>query len=465
MAKWAMFSCLVACQLFVIWVLWPGGYPADTVAQMNQAVGNESLNDWHPLIHTLIEMVILKVFGKSGAIMAVQMLLFSWLLTAVLMLGYERGKFPFVFLVAIGCIVELLPNQALTGCNLLKDYPFSLALLWCEYLLANLVLDTPWSRKTSYYICVALCLFLTLTLRHNGIVPGIFIVLGCVILTIRNYSRLKIRLMAAVAAALCSFGIYKGPVMKVLHVIPNAVSPYTTMLCAVGSCINKGLPLSEEANAIMQQVMPLEDWANYYSRYLGHDPFLWGRPEGSVPYDTSSITAKDAFRVYLEALFKYPDVVIKDRLDGCDIMWDVVQPSDGFNAKSFFFLDPYVDILLVDTNGWTRYEDGIWYKQSKLATFYFNSTGTGKNDFADILLWRTGAYLIALLTLFLFWWKNHDGRFVYATLPMIGNIIGSILVVYHQSFRYVWFIQPSVLMLIYLTIVFGKSIQETEERK
>ena len=464
-AKAIMFCCLTTCQLFAVWVLWPGGYPADTVSQLNQAVGIQQLSDWHPLIHTMLEKAILTVFGSAGAIMAVQMLLFSWLLTAVLMLGYERGKVNFSVLVIIGCVFELLPNQALTGCNLLKDYPFSLALLWCGYLIINLVLDTPWTRKISYYICVVLGLFLTLTLRHNGIVPGIFIIVGCVVLTIRNYSRVKIRLMVAVAVALCSFGVYKGPVMKALHVTPNAVSPYTTMLCAVGSCINKDLPLSDEANAIMQKIMPLEDWANYYSRYLGHDPYVWGRPKGSVPYDTSSITAKEAFRVYFEALIKYPDVIIKDRLDGSDIMWDVVQPTDGFNVKTFYFLYPGIEKLPVDRTGWTQLEDGGWEKYTKCASLYIRSTKIEQNDFIDILLWRTGPYLIVLLTLFLFWWKNHDGRFVYAALPMLGNIAASILLVYHQSFRYVWFIQPSVLMLIYLTIVFGRPIQEMEERK
>ena len=463
-AKWIMYACLVACQLIAIYATWPGGYPNDAIVQLRQAVGIDGLNDWHPIIHTIFEKAVFAVFKNPGAIVAAQMLVFSWLLTSILMMGYEYGIIPFPLLIAIGCVFEILPNQVMTGCNLLKDYPFSLALLWCGYLMANLVLDTPWTKKPSYYICVCLGLFLTMTLRHNGIVPGIFIIAGCIVITVREYARLKLRLAAAVAAALCFFGIYKGPVMKALNVIPNSVSPYTTMLCAVGSCINKDLPLSAEANEIMEQVMPLEDWRDYYSRFLGHDTYQWGRPEGSVPYDTSGITAKKAFRVYLEALAKYPDVVIKDRLDGCDIMWDVVQPSDSFNAKTFFFMEPSVEQVPVDTTGWTQLEDGRWFKYTKLATMYSNSTTTQINDFLDVLLWRTGAYLIVLLTLFLFLGKNHGGRFMYVALPMLGNIAASLLVVFHQSFRYVWFIQPNVLMLFYLTIVFGKTVSK-EERK
>ena len=31
-------------------------------------------------------------------------------------------------------------------------------------------------------------------------------------------------------------------------------------------------------------------------------------------------------------------MILKDRIDGCDILWDVVQPEDGYTAKSFCFI-------------------------------------------------------------------------------------------------------------------------------
>lgn len=125
----ALLIMLVACQGFVIWILWPGGYPPDATYQLAQATGISPLNDWHPVIHTLAERAILKIIPNTGAIMAVQMLAFSWLLTSILMLGYDRGV-ALPLLAVIGVIIEILPNQALTGCNLLKDYPFTLALIW-----------------------------------------------------------------------------------------------------------------------------------------------------------------------------------------------------------------------------------------------------------------------------------------------------------------------------------------------
>ena len=71
--------------------------------------------------------------------------------------------------------------------------------------------------------------------------------------------------------------------MTALNVAPVSLSPFTTLFCAVGSCVNKDLLLSEEADAILEKALPLEDWHDYYARYYGHDFYYWGRPKGAFP--------------------------------------------------------------------------------------------------------------------------------------------------------------------------------------
>ena len=206
-------------------------------------------------------------------------------------------------------------------------------------------------------------------------------------------------------------------------------------------------------------------WRDYYNRYQGHDPYFWGRPAASVPYDTAGVTASKAFRVYLEALVNYPDVVIKDRLDGMDIMWDVVQPPDSFNAKSFDFISPFdEEHIPIPTNELARQTDGSYVKEAFLTKAYYSCKNTSLNSAADMLLWRTGAYLIAFLALVVFWWKNRLGKLLWAAIPMLGNVAASMLVLYHQSFRYVYFIQPSVLALIFLSVLFKEELQHPPQK-
>ena len=444
-AWWTLFAVLAVCQLAVLWILWPGGFPADAIDQLSQATGLYGINDWHPVMHTLLEKLILTVIPQAGAITAVQMLLFTWLLTAILMIGYDSG-IPLRRLTFLGAVIELLPNQALSASNVLKDFPFTLALLWGLYLLALLAMKKPQSRKFGFYVCLTVDIFLICTLRHNGVVPGLAVAVLCIVLTLKNHAALKWR------PAVVLLAVYKGPVFTALGVAPNGMSPYTTMMCAAGSCINKELPLSEESEQIMEKALPLEDWGEYYSRFVGHDPYYWDRPAGSEPYKISDITARDAFTVYLEALRKYPDVVIKDRLDGTDILWDVVQPPDSFNARSFNFVYTFSENTLpLDTSRLDRLDDGSYIKTAVPAKAYYSAANTPINSAADMLLWRTGAYLIAFWVLLLFWSKNRMGRLWWAALPMLANAAGSMLVLYHQSFRYVYFVQVSVLALLYIT--------------
>ena len=450
-AWWTLFAVLAVCQLGVLWILWPGGFPADAIDQLSQATGLYGINDWHPVMHTLLEKLILTVIPQAGAITAVQMLLFTWLLTAILMIGYDSG-IPLRRLTFLGAVIELLPNQALSASNVLKDFPFTLALLWGLYLLALLAMKKPQSRKFGFYVCLTADIFLICTLRHNGVVPGLAVAVLCIVLTLKNHAALKWRPAVSALTAVVLLAVYKGPVFTALGVVPNGMSPYTTMMCAAGSCINKELPLSEESEQIMEKALPLEDWGEYYSRFVGHDPYYWGRPAGSEPYKISDITAHDAFTVYLEALRKYPDVVIKDRLDGTDILWDVVQPPDSFNAKSFNFVYTFSENTLpLDTSRLDRLDDGSYIKTAVPAKAYYSAANTPINSAADMLLWRTGAYLIAFWVLLLFWSKNRMGRLWWAALPMLANAAGSMLVLYHQSFRYVYFVQVSVLALLYIT--------------
>ena len=408
---------LLLCQVFVLWVEWPGGLPADSVDQLHQALGDYGMSDSHPFLHTLLERAILTVIPHPGAITAVQLLLFSLVLCAFLMMGYDRGM-PLPLLVFLGCFFELMPNQVLSWTNVLKDFPFTLALLWGTYLLLQLVLDTPRSRKWPFYACLTLDIFLVSLLRHNGAAPAAAMIVLCIVLTVRRYEQVKLRALTAAVLAAVSFGVFKGPVMTALNVAPTVLSPYTTLFCAVGSCVNKDLPLSEEADAILEKALPLEDWRDYYARYYGHDYYYYQRPAGSVPYTPTEVTTAEILRVYGEALCKYPDVILKDRIDGCDVLWDVVQPEDGYTAKSFCFIYSFDELGQYVNIEDYRDDSGnlLPYKQDFFTKAYLRLTGTPRNSVLDILLWRTGAYLIAFWVLLLFWRKNGMQRFRSAAI-------------------------------------------------
>lgn len=444
---------LCVCQTLILWAFWPGGYPSDFTSQFFQAIGAGKLNNWHPVMDTLLFRGILAVIPDIAAIPAIQMFCFALLCTEFLMIGYDHG-IPFKILACLGGIFVLLPNQALSGICPVKDYPHMLSLLWGTLLLLRLELNPDKIKKFSFLASLTLDLLFIYGFRHNGVVPFLVLLLFFLVVTIRQFAKVQFRLLAVSAASALLVLLYRGPLFSVLDVTENnSMSPYTTMLCAVGSCVNKDLPLSEEANAILELALPLDEWGDYYSRYEGHDQYYWGRGDSSIAFKPNKITGREAFSIYFEALFKYPDIVLKDRLDGMDILWDIREPEGSFNFRAYdtivhaekYF--PYINLeQLETTNGYD------YYNRSPLAELYRKTIRLPLNNVFDMLLWRTGAYLILLLVLGMFWWGNRMKGLLWASVPLLGNIVGLILVLYHQSFRYVYSVQVLIVTLVFCTI-------------
>lgn len=459
--------------VFLIYCCWealvflsfrPGGWAPDSISQLFQAIGYEKIYDWHPALHTLFFRLILRLTGnRAMMIVAVQLVAYAALTAGYVSLAAGLGCRKWLAALA-GLIFLMLPNNVLSAVAAVKDTPYMLSLMWATLLILRLALDLKGECRLLTLAQLALAIFFVFGFRHNGVIPAAFIIALLLALSLRYKSAVGLRPAICAVAAAAMILIYKGPVFTYFDVQPNTATPYTTMLCAVGSCINKGLPLSEESTQIMESVIPLEDWAEFYDRYQGHDRYTWGRDEDEE-FITTHIDGKMAFKVYLEALFKYPDVVIKDRLDGMDLMWDLRQPDDGFNAKSFdcVYLLPYSDFFF-DVSGF----DEIGYKQyarpSALAGFYRGFVNTPVNSAADMLLWRSGAYIILFMLFMLFIFANGTKCFVWAAVPMLGNMAGLTLLLYHQSFRYVYSFQGMALGLT-LTAVLGRNVMRQAKQK
>ena len=454
-AFWALLAILCLCQAVVLFSFWPGGFPSDCLNQMIQAAGLHQITDWHPVLHTLFYRLILSVWPRAGALVAVQLFLFALLTAKFLMLGYDAGV-PFRLLAVLGAVFSLLPNQVLSGISPLKDYAYMLALLWGTYLLIRLALDPELLRKRWFLTAMPVSLFLIYGFRHNGVVPFLALLLLFGWMTVRHFPRVRFSLAAVSLASLLLVAAYKGPLFRMLGVPKDVgMSPYITMLCASASCVNKDLPLSQKSTEILETVLPLDQWGDFYDRYLGQDRYYWDRGELAEehPFQPNQITAKQAFTVYLEALRRYPDVVIKDRLDGMDLLWDLRQPADSFNVRAF------CGTTLNESDGLDAYfpyeraaPEEHYPNSSPLAQMYQETLNTAENSVSDMLLWRAGAYLIFLLVLFLFWWGNRMKTLLWAAVPLLGNIASLTLVLCHQSFRFVYAVQVLTVALAFCSV-------------
>ena len=54
----------------------------------------------------------------------------------------------------------------------------------------------------------------------------------------------------------------------------------------------------------------------------------------------------------------------------------------------------------------------------------------------------------------LYWLRRRLGSLWLCAAPLMGKLLAMVLVLYHQSFRYVYFVQPLPLCLLLLTVLF-----------
>ena len=442
----------LACQAVAVASFWPGGFPLDAILQLYQALGLRPLNDWHPVMHTLLHRFFLLFFDHPGYLVAVQGFFFSLIVARAALTACRFGAR--LRTVALGVAVFcLLPNQVLSNIGLLKDFPFTYTLVWGTLLMAELVQSPDRLRRPGFVIQAVPCLFLMGGLRHNGILPMLFMAAALVVVGVRHRRFMGRALACALVPVLLLAG-FKGPVYRLLKVEPTEASIYTTMFCGVAACLHQGKTLSNGAMEDLQRAMTLEEWRAYYSRFEGHDRYLYALPNGM---NLTQFTAGEAFSIYLEALARYPDIVIKDRLDGMNLLWDVTQPDESYNTdySDHAFIESDIGLLVPGA------EEGEAYRNPSLiarayrwaAAFHFPGEAlTGQLH--NMLLWRSGAWLILLCVLVLYWLRRRVASLWLCAAPLLGNLLAMVLVLYHQSFRYVYFVQPVTLCLLLLTVLF-----------
>ena len=464
--KFFIAAFLVYCvwQAIVIMAFRPGGFPPDSISQLFQAIGYERIVNSHPALHTLFLRLIMKLGGNRAVlIIAVQALAFAALTAGFVEMFARWGLKKWIALTG-GLIFLMLPANVLNEVSAVKDFPYSLSLLWATLCLCKIAKSFEVGCRVSNLAQLSVACFFIYGFRHNGIVSMLFIIILCLVLTIKFFSAVKFRLVLTALATLIMLVIYKGPVFAAFDVLSVTQSPYTTMLCAVGSCINQGLPMSDEAVEILESAMPLEDWGKYYSRYEGHDQYYWGRGD-DAEYKIEEIDGKEAFRVYLEALFKYPDVVIKDRLDGMDIMWDVHCPPDSFNERGFdtIYYIPFSEVFFnidnMETKGYQQYAIA-----SPLADAYRATKVYSIYSAVDMLTFRTGAHIIFMLAVLIYICAAGKKRLLWAAVPLGGNIFGLLFLLYHQSFRYVYALQPMIIALAVAAVLIKGSETKKENK-
>ena len=207
--------------------------------------------------------------------------------------------------------------------------------------------------------------------------------------------------------------------------------------------------LTKEEQKQIEKIADLEDLKKYYSPY-SIDTYSFqniGWDDGIKELGVNTI-----YQLYIENALETPTIIIRDRLDSCDLLWDYTTPKDGFNYK--YDIGIAYPKFIKEFKGYKK-NSGIKYippenELMSIVTEY--QEYTGKVVSLDILYWRPALILSIFLLLLIVIIRNRMKIFP-CVFPTFISIIFWALLMSHQSYRYLWFLPVNVFFIFLLTML------------
>ena len=435
-----------AVDLILTLSYYPCTMTNDSRSHWLQALSPSILNDYFSLAFNILLKFLFAVTGYTTPYIYVifQLLVLSFVVGDIAGFINRRGV-DVKKLVAGTIVFAFLPNTYMLLLYLSRNPLSAILCLGVMISLIELIVepDHYLSKPLWYVKTIILILALYLVRENNAVV---FIPLVCfVIWFFFNHKKLERRILILILGVIGSILLVTCVVYKSIDYIHVDRSHETVrpLLAPVGSAIQQDIDLPDDIYETAVKVLPEEEWIKRYDPF-NSDIITWQEPKPQY----TEVPLKEGLSVYLKMLSLYPDVVIKDRLDGMDCVWDInVEIKDEDKCPTVVLDDiSFKDVKLPD--GIIRYlADGIHVLTSGLL-------GISKNvEILDIFIWRNGLFVYLLMLTAVFLVRKKKTKLLWAVLPSVFILLTYVLVIAWQMYFYLWFFPLSVSLLIIVTIV------------
>ncbi len=443
----------------------PGSMTSDGVDQWAQAIGAIPIQNAHPAIHTLFLRICSKIAETPYTVVIAQIVIFVLIWTSLFGFLYEKGmSSKAIYIVAL--LIACMPNNYMMLCLISKNILYALIILWNMYLLIKLIDNSKnffcWKQIIEFSIALALLN----TVRHNGFLGTYVIWFVLIMWGIYNRKILKYKPFLIVGLSwLIILGINE-PLYRYFDVqgIEKKASVSTIkspLLAPAGMFILANEDIPDEGMKIVEKVGSIEEWKESYNPYNGDK---LGR--GNIRNNISKCSQEEAFQLYFILLKSNPLLVIKDRLNAIDILWNVIQPTDSYIRYGAYnsryvvgiwatpiFIDKIPNILKEEI----RKEYGAYFKENKLTVLgNIGIKFSGKNQLLDALFWRNGIYLILGILLVFINYIDKRMKFNIVILPAVATLCTLVFAASWQIYQYYWFFPLSIIFFGLFTLNINK---------
>ena len=438
------------CMFLVCLFFYPGNITSDTVSQISQALGKYPIDNAHPAICTIFIKIFMSIWNNPFVIVIANSLYFSIILTYIYKFLYDNKVNEMVLYITL--LVFLLSINNLTLITMAwKDVPFTISMLWLTFETYKIAkYKEEYFKKIINIILFCIAMTFTYFFRHNGMFPFIIMILYLAFIAFK----LKTKLRIVFTIILCIFSVWlvKEPIYNAFGVVKSDVITGGSASFAakgLGALIYYDGDLSEEDLETISKLAKLDDLREYYSPY-SIDPYSFSDINFSAGIDELGVAK--IYEMYIKQFFKNPKIIIRDKLDGSNLLWSYDTPKDGFNFKFDYG---------IEYSEWIEDIDGF---ERNAGTYYipdFNLPKEGVKVYQkavniiillDVIFWR-GGFVLSILLLLLFWMFKRKIKILPATFPTLISILFWLVLLSHQSYRYLWFMFVNTFFLILFALL------------
>ncbi len=311
--------------------------PSDNWYQFEEYFTGHHRN-WHPLLHTLLTNFLVFTIGR-GSLVPYMLWQMTVLAAAATYSLYWINRHAGARFRLLGSLLwfALHPVFAFMSFTLTKDVLFSAFLLLLSVELAEIILRRDMAPQAArlHYFLLAFASLGVLALRNNGLLIVLLLIPSALLLA--RGRRLKVRLSAALAAALVFFLLMQSVLFSALRVEqPPASEALAIPLQQFGRVIHEGRALTEEEAAFLGTILPLERWEELYHPH-SIDPVKFAKGF----YGGAAIGQPAQFlRVWLGLLRRYPADFIIAALDETRMLWNPLTKAEmilSYDADEYAF--------------------------------------------------------------------------------------------------------------------------------
>ena len=253
-------------------IFYPGGFSPDSIVQYTQVVNN-SYNDWHPVLQTLLAFTLpLSLTGGwIGSIVLFQIVFMSAAFAYAICAVYKYTNLTYTVFSMLFMILN--PNVLSIAMYPWKDTTFAIGALFLTGMALHIWFSNGlWLDDKKHIVLLIIIISVTTIVRHNAI---LFTLPFMIAIFFRARKRQTIIISLCVVLLIAAI---KGPVYSALHVEKAGMRQVETLglpMTVIGAVATYDPDaLDDETKEFVYRVAPPSTWSSRYT-YGNYNSVKW----------------------------------------------------------------------------------------------------------------------------------------------------------------------------------------------